>query len=204
VESSRAGTLALLGGIPALDFANTTSNRDSDRHVEHLQTAANVFDWASHAGVFDVRAAQRARAAVSRDAETARRLLSQALKLRDAIYRVGSAIAHHEEPERSELEVIKSLAGKAMRAGDFARRSDDGYVLDFSRAPYEVAVLGPVAWSAVTMLKAGNFERIKQCPAPDCGWLFFDRSKNNSRQWCDMAVCGNRAKVRRHREGRAR
>jgi len=31
-----------------------------------------------------------------------------------------------------------------------------------------------------------------------CGWLFLDRSKNRSRLWCDMAVCGNREKARRH------
>jgi len=31
-----------------------------------------------------------------------------------------------------------------------------------------------------------------------CGWLFIDRSKNRSRIWCDMAVCGNRHKAAKH------
>jgi predicted RNA-binding Zn ribbon-like protein len=63
-------------------------------------------------------------------------------------------------------------------------------------------VLGPIALSAVDLFRGGQFERLKQCPGPsgDCGWLFFDRSKNNSRRWCEMSVCGNRVKVRRHRE----
>jgi len=30
----------------------------------------------------------------------------------------------------------------------------------------------------------------------DCGWLFFDATKNSRRRWCEMRVCGNRAKVR--------
>jgi predicted RNA-binding Zn ribbon-like protein len=37
---------------------------------------------------------------------------------------------------------------------------------------------------------------MKVCP--NCQWLFIDRSKNRSRTWCDMAVCGNRAKARLH------
>ena len=41
---------------------------------------------------------------------------------------------------------------------------------------------------------------MKQC-ADDrgCGWLFLDTSRNQSRRWCSMKSCGNRAKVRRHR-----
>jgi predicted RNA-binding Zn ribbon-like protein len=35
---------------------------------------------------------------------------------------------------------------------------------------------------------------LKVCPS--CRWLYLDNSKNKSRQWCDMKVCGNRAKVR--------
>ena len=38
----------------------------------------------------------------------------------------------------------------------------------------------------------------------NCGWLFIDRSKNKSRTWCDMAVCGNRAKANRHYQRRER
>jgi predicted RNA-binding Zn ribbon-like protein len=50
------------------------------------------------------------------------------------------------------------------------------------------------------MLREGQFERVRQCP--ECGFLFFDRSKNNSRRWCDMATCGNRAKLRNFCERR--
>ena len=45
----------------------------------------------------------------------------------------------------------------------------------------------------------GSLERIRECPGQGtCGWLFLDLSKNASRRWCDMRVCGNRAKARRH------
>jgi hypothetical protein len=44
---------------------------------------------------------------------------------------------------------------------------------------------------------------LKICRNRDCGWLFVDRTKNQSRVWCDMAACGNRAKVKRHLRRRA-
>jgi predicted RNA-binding Zn ribbon-like protein len=56
-----------------------------------------------------------------------------------------------------------------------------------------------VAACAASQL-AGTFERLKICPADDCLWAFYDTSRNRSRRWCSMEVCGNRSKVRSYRE----
>src|SRR3712207_8580100 len=42
-------------------------------------------------------------------------------------------------------------------------------------------------------------ERLKACPWDSCQWAFYDQSRNRSGVWCNMAVCGNRAKVAAHR-----
>ena len=52
------------------------------------------------------------------------------------------------------------------------------------------------AHSALALIAGDDRSRMKTCGS--CGWLFLDRSKNRSRAWCDMAICGNRAKARRH------
>ncbi len=52
------------------------------------------------------------------------------------------------------------------------------------------------AHSVLRLIAMPDPERMKICR--NCGWLFIDRSKNKSRAWCDMAVCGNRAKANRH------
>lgn len=52
------------------------------------------------------------------------------------------------------------------------------------------------AHSVLKLIATSEPERTKICR--NCGWLFIDRSKNRSRAWCDMAVCGNRAKAHRH------
>jgi predicted RNA-binding Zn ribbon-like protein len=49
----------------------------------------------------------------------------------------------------------------------------------------------------------GSFARLKACRSDACQWAFVDNARNRSRQWCDMAVCGNRAKARRFRSRHA-
>ena len=45
----------------------------------------------------------------------------------------------------------------------------------------------------------GSWERLKACPWHTCHFAFYDHSRNRSRTWCSMAVCGNRAKAQTYR-----
>jgi predicted RNA-binding Zn ribbon-like protein len=199
VES--VSTVSLVGGNIALDLANTLSGRETTP-FEHLHDADDVVDWVVHAGVADPATAERCRAALSADAKQADKTLDSALRLRGAVYGAAAAIAHGGVATRSDLAAIKEFARKAIGSAELAAGSDGRYRLDFSQAPVETALLGPIALAALEMLASGHFERLKQCPNHECGWLFFDHSKNNSRRWCDMATCGNRSKVKRHRQRR--
>ena len=49
---------------------------------------------------------------------------------------------------------------------------------------------------------SGVWRRLKSCPGPHCGWLFFDASRNASSTWCSMSICGNRTKTAAYRERR--
>ena len=52
-----------------------------------------------------------------------------------------------------------------------------------------------------TLVELGDHaERLKLCENEQCRWLFIDRSKNRSRQWCESETCGNRQRVRRFRQ----
>ncbi len=46
----------------------------------------------------------------------------------------------------------------------------------------------------------GAWPRLKACTVDDCQWAFYDTTRNHSRTWCSMDVCGNREKTRRYRE----
>jgi len=60
--------------------------------------------------------------------------------------------------------------------------------------------VGLIAAAAAKVAIEQRLDRVKICPAHDCRWAFYDTSRNRSRQWCSMEVCGNRAKARAHRE----
>jgi len=62
------------------------------------------------------------------------------------------------------------------------------------------SALGEIAGSFAEALARGAPSRIKICKNKDCFWVFYDRSKNKSRKWCEGATCGNLMKVRRFRE----
>jgi predicted RNA-binding Zn ribbon-like protein len=61
------------------------------------------------------------------------------------------------------------------------------------------AALATMALIVHDAMLGGEWSRLKVCPADDCRWAFYDRSRNRSRTWCQMGDCGNRAKVRAFR-----
>ncbi|MDG4823379.1 CGNR zinc finger domain-containing protein [Asanoa sp. WMMD1127] len=66
------------------------------------------------------------------------------------------------------------------------------------------ALFGPVVAGYAHGVATGEFARMRQCPAGDCSWVFWDSSAKGGRKWCTMGVCGNRAKARAYAARRRR
>jgi len=99
---------------------------------------------------------------------------------------------------RELLAGASAGAGVRLPAVSLTVRADAGAAPELvPTEPYDAtnAVLGAVA----TLTARATLPRLKLCVADDCRWAFYDRSKNHSRAWCSMEVCGNRAKSRTHR-----
>jgi len=191
-----AQNFELIGGALSLDFANTAAGRGTPDFFEHLKTSGDFVDWLEQTGLVEGRAADGLLEALTTRGRDS--LLARAFDLREAIYRVGVGIVDGHKAGEGDLETIRDAVREAMATAPLAW-DGERYRLDFTAGAPEAAVLGPIAWSALELLSAGEFERLKQCPNHGCGWLFYDRSKNNSRRWCDMATCGNQNKGRRFR-----
>jgi predicted RNA-binding Zn ribbon-like protein len=54
-----------------------------------------------------------------------------------------------------------------------------------------------VSQSASQLMMSDAMDRVRACGVDTCRWLFLDTSKNHTRRWCKMKVCGNRMKARR-------
>jgi predicted RNA-binding Zn ribbon-like protein len=194
---SRAGSLPLIADDLALDFANTESGRGSPSHQNHLRDAANVAEWLSHAKVLPVEDADWLRKQVSERGDLAANLLTQAIRLRDAIHEIGVAVGRRAKPAESALADLAALHAEFVARGTLAPGVTTCRWRWSVRASPVEAALGPIALAAVTLFTEGDFHRIRECGGRACGWLFYDQSKNNRRRWCEMEVCGNRAKQRR-------
>jgi predicted RNA-binding Zn ribbon-like protein len=62
-----------------------------------------------------------------------------------------------------------------------------------------LAAISLVVGIVAEAMADGSWPRMKACPGPHCGWMFWDGSRNRSSQWCSMRVCGNRVKGRAFR-----
>lgn len=188
--------LRLLGGRPALDFANTIDPRVGNLRVDYLMTYLDLIDWAARARVFSLKTADRLKRNAGRNPAAAARALAQARQLREAIYRIFSAITSHREPNAADLRVIEDGYRDALRHARLQRHARSFH---WHLAEDLELVRRAIARDAMLLLESNLIERVKLCPgSDDCGWLFLDASKNGSRRWCSMDGCGNRVKVRRH------
>jgi predicted RNA-binding Zn ribbon-like protein len=194
---SRAGSLPLIADDLALDFANTESGRGFPSHQNHLREGANVVDWLRHAKALPAADANWLKKRVSERADLAADLLTQAIALREAIHDVGVALGHRAKPPEAALASLSAVHARFVAKAELAPGVLSCRWLWSVRAAPVEAALGPIALAAVKLFTEGDFHRIRECGGHACGWLFYDRSKNNRRRWCEMEVCGNRAKQRR-------
>jgi predicted RNA-binding Zn ribbon-like protein len=196
---SRAAVLPLVGGELAFDLTNTSSGRGGPRWLEHLQSAQNVIDWAHHAKILTGADAKRLHRMVSSNRHLAGKLLEGMRELRELIHSIGVDITAASRARGKHIDdLVRIHAASLARARLIPTASTFVWVWDPLASPVE-AILGPVALSALSVLTGSDLSRIKRCPGDHCGWLFFDATKNKRRRWCEMEVCGNRAKQKRRR-----
>ncbi len=187
------------GGHPCLDFVNSVDRTLGKPWVDRLTDYGAFLRWCAEAGTLPAaRAASLARAA-RRSPKAAGAALARVRALREATYRIFAALAAGEAPAPDDLELLNAelaLALSRLRIEPGA----GGYAWRFRDDPDElVAPLRPLVRSAAQLLTSSERELVKRCASATCLWLFLDRTRNHARRWCDMKVCGNRDKVRRHR-----
>lgn len=189
--------LLVVGGDLSLDFVNTV---DGEPAFDHLQSYEGLVAWGQHVGVVseeDVHRLLREAKERPSDAEAAH---ARALELRGVIYETFSAIARGERPSSENLEALRREECKVLARASLVP-VQDSFAWEWSGETDAGSLLGPVVHAAVELLTRGRLDRVKACAA--CHWLFLDLSKNKSRRWCSMEVCGTNEKIRRYVSRRA-
>ena len=129
-------------------------------------------------------------------------VLRRAKSFRESAYRIIEALAGRHVPPATDLDVFNRELARAMEHAALATvRGELHWSWRAGDKPLE-RILWPIVLATADLLTSPDSKRIHRCAGPSCGRLFLDTSKNGSRRWCDMKTCGNRAKVRLHRQRR--
>jgi len=163
------------------NFVNT---RDLETGVEELPSPEALASWLAE------------RDLLTEEARVGPRALNEAIEVREALRRL--LLANNGAP--LETDAIETLNRAASGASLAVRFDADAQPALAAGAGGPAAAVAPIVAIVYEAMVNGTWQRLKACPADDCQWAFYDQSRNRSGTWCNMQVCGNRAKVRAYRE----
>lgn len=195
-----ASHLILLGGALCLNFTNTRSRDAAEKPYDFFGDYPALLQWALQLGLLSPAEAETQFSLANHQEADARTALEKAIILREAAYVIFSAFADGKNIPIDALEKINTTWIEAM---GHRQLSHDANKIVWNWVGIDRAldsVLWPVVESAVELLVSEELTRVKRCNG--CGWLFLDTTRDRRRRWCDMKICGNRAKARRHYEKR--
>ena len=183
---------ARVAGEPALELCNTRAGWGDPVPKEYLVSYDHLLVWARQVGVIDADRVETLRRDAQEAPERAARVLGQVTAFRELFYdyltgnqdpRVWDAIVGRVESATRALTLVRTTEGAR-----WAINPDVGL-----RYP-----LLAIAAAAGDLITSGDVRDVSACPGRGCGWLFTNPTRR--RRWCSMAICGNRAKARRHAE----
>ncbi len=189
----------LSGGELCLDFANTVDSRPTSEPRELLPDYNALIEWSLQAGVLEPSSAEGLRLESTRRPRRAKKVLKRARRVREATFEIFSAAVKGIAPPEASLSTLNQHLPKALARLRLAQ-DHSSFRWEWEEETATDQMLWPVLRSAAELLTSDRMDRVRLCSAEDCDWLFLDSSRNRSRRWCDMAVCGNRSKVRRFRQ----
>ena len=158
-------------------FVNTL---DIEQGTDRLDTPSAVAGWLSANELLDTPVIQAA--------------VGQVVQFREALR--GALLANHHRTEIGAIDLaVLNETAKGLRIGFLPSG-------DWRAEPAQAGVdgaLGELLAVVMRAMAAGRWTRLKACLNDECRWAFYDHSNARSSKWCDMRVCGNRAKQKAYR-----
>jgi predicted RNA-binding Zn ribbon-like protein len=125
--------------------------------------------------------------------------LARLIALRALLRRMAAKLIAGEALDGRDLNALNSYLNVPVRVKLFQRQNGVHSEIVPLR-PGWPWILSRIAASFVDMLALNRPDRLKYCPNEGCKWIFYDRTKANTRRWCNDRTCGNRDRVRRSRQ----
>ena len=191
----RSTLFDLAGGHPALDLVNSLDNRyREDGPHEMLAGLPELLRFLQEVSLITPRQAHALNK--NTDASATVQVLESVRELREASAAVLYAAVAGETPPRVALQTLERYFLEAHRQRRLAWENGASWEWTASESDPRLTVW-ILAQSVWQLLFSEQMTLIRTCDAHTCRWLFLDTSKNHTRRWCNMRVCGNRMKARR-------
>lgn len=189
------GKFLFVGNHPCLDFINTQMIVNGEA-ADALESCDDFVTWLVQANLVTTTQAEVARAELNHKERTP--LLEQAKAFRTTLRELAARIVTGKTISASSIDSINQLLSQRPGYPQLVRRKD-GFEQQFHSVAAPVHnLLVPLAEAAGDLLCRADFALIKKCGNPACILYFYDTTKNHTRSWCSMQVCGNRMKVAAH------
>lgn len=193
----------LSGGHPVLDFINTLDQRfQVNGPVERLNEYGDLLRFAQQTQLLD--AAQVRRLAGCVNPAAGAQTLRSARQLREALAATLYGHLEGRTPSSQDVRVLERHFHEAHQQRQLrwqtSQAARGGACLSWQwsgegkRADLPLWML---AQAASELMLSAAVEQVRACGAETCRWLFLDSSKNHTRRWCNMKICGNRVKAQR-------
>jgi predicted RNA-binding Zn ribbon-like protein len=184
----------LTAGCLCLDFANTVDKRLSSNPEDKLSGYEELVTFGKQTGVFSLSEFRKLQREGRQDKSETSILFKQAVDLREMVFRILSPVAAGREVSEADAGALND-ALKKLNAGSLVVPGPGQVAWRWVEKSNGVArLLGRIVRSAVEVLTSDDIERVKQCGAEKCCWLFMDRSRSRNRRWCEMRTCGSQHK----------
>ena len=191
------GSVKLLKYRLCIDFVNTLGWRGREVPAEELNNYSDLVKWSRHIGIITPQDADKLLKKADRHPDDGKKVLLSAAGLRETIHCIFAAVIKNQTPAKEDLAAFNGYLANAMVLSRIINTKNSfqwDSCGDKSKMDW---VLNPIIRSAADLLVSDELKKLKSCSDPQCGWLFLDISRNQSRRWCDMKDCGNRAKAKR-------
>lgn len=198
------GGFTFVGDRLWLDFVNTEADARAAPGGDALRSFDALVAWLQAADVLDLERAQGMRRRANEQPAGAAAALSDARRVRTALRALAEWGAAAERVRTEALGEINRILGRSAGMRRLERRADGAFARGFVTAGDAFAgLMIPIVDSAADALVEAELGRVRRCADARCDRVFYDRTRNGARRWCDMTTCGNRAKAARHRAGSA-
>lgn len=190
----------LVAGHPALDFVNTLDWRFRDSGPEELLNGySGLVRFAAQAGLLSGEQLRRLKKLPDEEAAQA---FGRVLELRELLAQIFYAMKDREVPPVAAVTKLDHQIHEAQSRPRLRWNRSRFEMIWPSEGENPDLPLWMLARAAGDLLTGEAAGAIRVCENPECRWLFLDTSKNHTRRWCDMKLCGNRMKARRYKAQR--